>query len=854
MQGNVIPLSQLMQGGGARFIIPVYQRNYDWKKANCKKLYDDLIDVSQTDKKKHFFGSIVYKPSGMMSEVIIIDGQQRLTTVSLLLLAMMNLLFEGKVTSNEESKAEMIKDLYLTNPFKKGDEKLKLKPIKKDNLAFQKLFGDPDEFIMSSNMTVNYLYFYNRIQEKNINIDELFSALQKLEIMQVSLDSPEDDPQLIFESLNSTGLDLSEGDKIRNFILMGETPSNQEEYYEKYWNLIEEKTAYDVSDFIRHYLTLKQNKIPNFSNIYFDFKEYVTVNGITIKSLLIDLLAYAKRYEQIKEASTTTKGVNEVLKRINVLEMNVMTPFFLETLKNYEETILSEDELLDIFRVTENFIVRRSICNLPTNALNKIYSTLNRDVLKLKTNQDNYADVMKYILLNKTGSARLPKDDEFREAINSKDFYHINNKWRAYIFNRLENRESKETTEIIDGLLNAKKYSIEHIMPQTLSKEWQKDLGKNYKEVHEIWLNRIANLTVTGYNSNYSNRTFSVKRDMRDGFKASPFRLNEYLKKAERWTEQELKARAKDMEKNALNLWKYPSTAFEPIIIDVGTVPFDSDQDYTGMTVAAFEFLGSGRISVKYWKEMIIKIIKMLFDKDPSGLYQLAASGESGLAASFIEEGRDGYVEIAERLYFYGETSTWAKENSLKKLFELYRIAEDDLMIEFRDGEIGDPEGKKKIQNAVMDTIKSVLDTNPEIIRDSKANFRYIRFTTQTLDALVEKTGSGWTASKRVLLYECDIKSGKIGFTLYVGPGEESTRQKILKIAERNQTQTIFSEISSGKKWTQIYRKDILTKNYIEQYKDNLEVLKKDIKAEIEGFFKTDMFQINEIIASEYRS
>lgn len=185
-------------------------------------------------------------------------------------------------------------------------------------------------------------------------------------------------------------------------------------------------------------------------------------------------------------------------------------------------------------------------------------------------------------------------------------------------------------------------------------------------------------------------------------------------------------------------------------------------------------------------------------------------------------------------------------------MFELYKIAEDDLMIEFRDGEFGDPEGKKKIQNAVMDTIKSVLDTNPEIIRDSKANFRYIRFTTQTLDALVEKTGSGWTASKRVLLYECDIKSGKIGFTLYVGPGEESTRQNILKIAERNQTQTIFSEISSGKKWTQIYRKDILPKNYIEQYKDNVEDLKNEIKGKIDGFFSTDMIHINEIIAREY--
>jgi uncharacterized protein with ParB-like and HNH nuclease domain len=846
MQGNVIPLSQLMQGGGALFIIPVYQRNYDWKKANCKKLYDDLIDVSKTNKNKHFFGSIVYKPSGMMSEVVVIDGQQRLTTVSLLLLAMMNLLFEGKVTSNEESTAEMIKDLYLTNPFKKGDENLKLKPIKKDNIAFHKLFGDPDDFIMSSNMTVNYLYFYNRIQEKNISIDELFKAIQKLEIMQVSLDAQDDDPQLIFESLNSTGLDLSEGDKIRNFILMGESPAHQEEYYDKYWNVIEEKTAYDVSDFIRHYLTLKQNKIPNFSNIYFDFKEYVTANAISIESLLIDLLAYAKRYEQIKKASTTIKGVNEVLKRIYVLEMSVTTPFFLEILKNYEAEVFSADEIINVFQVIETFLVRRSICDIPTSSLNKIFSTLNRDVLKLKTSQDDYAEVMKYFLLTKTGTSRMPKDEEFREAIKTKDFYHINNKWRAYIFNRLENGNSKETTEIVDGLLNAKKYSIEHIMPQTLSKEWQKELGEDFEQVHEIWLNRLANLTVTGYNSNYSNRVFSAKRDMPDGFKNSPFRLNDHLKKAKQWTEQELEERSKDMEKNALGLWKYPSTSFEPIAIDVGFAPFDSEQDYTGMTIAAFDFLGSGRIPVKYWKEMIINIIKMLFDKDPSILYQLAAAEEPGLAISFIEDERDGYVKIAERLYFYGETSTWAKENSLKKLFELYKIAEDDLMIEFKD------DGKNKIHKAVVETIKSVLDSNPEVIRDSKMNFRYIRFTTQTLDDLIEKSGMGWTSSGRILLYECDIKSGKIGFTLYVGPGEESVRQKILNIVEKNQSQGIFSEIGSGKKWTQIYRKDILPKNYIDQY-DDVEDIKNDIKAKLDTFFNTDMIQINEAIAREYQ-
>lgn len=247
MKGSECRLIEYMDGSKKRFIIPVYQRNYDWKMENCKQLYDDLVKVVRKNRKSHFFGSIVsvYEPSGRNTDFLVIDGQQRLTTVSLLLLAMYNLMEKNIVSPQEPSLKEQIYEDFLVDKYQPKETRMKLKPIKNDQNAFGKLFGDERDYIQGSNLTANYNYFYERIQKQEISVDQLFDAICKLEIINITL-SEGDDPQLIFESLNSTGLDLNEGDKIRNFILMSLPANVQNDYYENYWNKIEECTRYDV--------------------------------------------------------------------------------------------------------------------------------------------------------------------------------------------------------------------------------------------------------------------------------------------------------------------------------------------------------------------------------------------------------------------------------------------------------------------------------------------------------------------------------------------------------------------------------------------------------------------------------
>ena len=294
MKGSETKLIKYMEGADKRFVIPVYQRNYDWKIENCKQLFDDLIKIIRNGRKSHFFGSIVstYNPDGDYEEHQIIDGQQRLTTVSLLLLAMYNLIKQGKAVPNDKRLGDRIFEDYLVDKYQPEETRIKLKPIKNDRKAFGKLFDGEEEHIGGSNLTTNYNYFYERIQKEEIAIDELFQAIRSLEIIHIRLDN-EDNPQLIFESLNSTGLDLSEGDKIRNYMLMGLPTKQQETYYEKYWNKIEENTNYQVDLFVRDYLSIKQQATPSLNKIYFTFKEYVEDGGIETEILLIDLLDYA---------------------------------------------------------------------------------------------------------------------------------------------------------------------------------------------------------------------------------------------------------------------------------------------------------------------------------------------------------------------------------------------------------------------------------------------------------------------------------------------------------------------------------------------------------------------------------
>lgn len=716
MKGSECRLIEYMEGSKKRFIIPVYQRNYDWKTENCKQLFDDLIKVIKNNRRSHFFGSVVsvYEPSGRNTEFLVIDGQQRLTTVSLLFLAMYNLINNEVLFPQEASLGKQIYEDFLVDKYQPQDTRIKLKPVKNDQKAFGKLFDSVEEHIRGSNLTANYNYFYDRIQKQEITIDELFDAICSLEIINITLNNA-DNPQLIFESLNSTGLDLSEGDKIRNFILMGLPAKEQDEYYNKYWNRIEECTKYDVSSFVRDYLSVKQLAIPSQKRIYISFKEYIEQAALMPEDLLKDLLAYAKRYEILVNGGAKNKALDACIYRLNRLETTVTRPFFLEVLRLYDENKLDISQVTDVFLITENYLFRRNICDLPTNALNKIFLMLHRETIRYDGTNVNYVEKFKYTLLSKKEKARFPDEDEFAAGFTEKQVYQMNSKNKIYILERLENYGTAEDKDVYghcdDGI-----YSIEHIMPQHLTPAWVKELGDDYEQIHELWLHRIANLTLTAYNSKYSNSTFEEKKTMKNGFEESGIRMNTYIAKKDKWTLAEIEERNQYLMGRALEIWAAPSTEFKPEGKQLDSYTLDDDSVLSGRLIARFSYKNTEQ-PVASWVEMYQKMLQILYAEDKGIITKLAASTEDNIALHFTtkEEDFTKSVEIGDGIYVWTNTNTQSKLSVLNRVFKLYDADPTDLVFYLRDEneEIEDEAGtryelRRKYWTYALDLIKEV--------------------------------------------------------------------------------------------------------------------------------------------------
>ncbi len=689
MKGSECRLIEYMDGSKKRFIIPVYQRNYDWKIENCKQLYNDLVKVVKNEQKNHFFGSIVsvYEPSGRNTDFLVIDGQQRLTTVSLLLLAMYNLMEKGVIQPEEPSLKEQIYEDFLVDKYQPKETRMKLKPIKNDQNAFGKLFGDERDYIQGSNLTTNYSYFYDRIQKQEITIDQLFDAVCKLEIINITLNN-EDNPQLIFESLNSTGLDLSEGDKIRNFILMGLPADKQNDYYERYWNKIEEYTKYDVSAFIRDYLSIKQLEIPSQRKIYSSFKDYVESVSIETKQLLEDLLEYARRYYILLAGNTGNKVLDACIYRLNRLETTVTRPFFLEVLRLYDEKKISMEQVGESFLITEKYLFRRTVCDLPTNALNKIFLMLHREIVRYDGTENDYVEKLKYALLSKKERARFPDDDEFAAAFSERQIYLMNAKNKIYILERLENAGTAEDKDIYRHC-DAGEYSIEHIMPRHLTPAWVEELGENYQKVHEVWLHRIANLTLVAatYNSRYSNSSFEEKKSMKNGFSDSGIRLNAFVEKQNHWTEAEMKERSRSLTKEALEIWNLPKTEYKPKEKQMDSYTLDDDASaLIGRQIARFRYKNIEQ-PVTSWVDTYQRVLQILFAKDKSVLINLALSHEDGIAVHFSMNPKDypKCVEVGDGIYVWTNTNTQNKLSVLTRLFKLYEEEPTELVFYLRD-------------------------------------------------------------------------------------------------------------------------------------------------------------------------
>lgn len=447
-----------------QFVIPIYQRVYSWEKEQCKQLWDDIIKIGGNDKMDgHFIGSIVFVHDGIYTtnhnELLIIDGQQRLTTITLLLIALRNYLNDEDEFLEKFSR-QKIQKRYLINSDEKGDKKFKLilSDSDKDTLLYliDKDKRKPSE--PSSKIMENFKLFEEWVSNTN-KLETIFKGLDKLMVVEISLERGKDNPQLIFESMNSTGKDLTQTDLIRNYILMGLEPEKQKIFYKKYWRAMEEDFKQNetlFNRFVRHYLTIK-TKTPNINKVYVALKDYRQKEGIGIEDLLKDLQKYCGYFCQIVFKKEADKDLNKALSFLVDLEMDVIYPLLLELYSDYSDGVLSKDDFRRSIALIESYICRRAVCGLGTNSLNKVFPSFTKHIQK-----DEYFESLKAHFLLLKNNQRFPENDEFKEEFMWKDFYKFQK--NEYFFERLENFDTKEP-------VNTKGLTIEHIMPQELTEE-----------------------------------------------------------------------------------------------------------------------------------------------------------------------------------------------------------------------------------------------------------------------------------------------------------------------------------------------------------------------------------------------
>ncbi|WP_231230359.1 DUF262 and DUF1524 domain-containing protein [Helicobacter pylori] len=533
-----------------QLVIPIYQRVYSWEKEQCKQLWDDIIKIGGNDKMDgHFIGSILYVLDGIThsdNTLLIIDGQQRLTTITLLLTALRDHLSD---------KRKEIEDHYLINSDKDGDKKFRLILSEPDRDTLLSLIDEnrrkPSE--PSLKIVENFKLFEEWVSNTN-QLETIFKGLDKLMIVKIALEKGKDDPQLIFESMNSKGMELAQTDLIKNYIVMETETEKQESFYNKYWRAMEEDFKQNekwFDRFVRHYLTIKTREIPNISKIYVALKDYRQKERIGIEDLLKDLQKYCGYFCQIVFKKEANKDLNKALGFLVDLEMDVIYPLLLELYSDYSDGVLSKADFRRSIALIESYICRRAVCGLGTNSLNKVFPSFARHIQK-----DEYFKSLKAHFGYLTEKQRFPNNDEFKDCFITIDFYKF--KKREYFFERLENFDRKER-------VYTHEYTTEHIMPQTLTEEWERDLGENFQEIHNKYLHTIGNLTLTGYNLEYSNKSFQEKRDMEKGFKDSPLRLNQGLRDLESFGEEKIKKRANDLADLALKIWTYPNLDAETL-------------------------------------------------------------------------------------------------------------------------------------------------------------------------------------------------------------------------------------------------------------------------------------------------
>jgi len=546
--------------GPKQFVIPIYQRTYSWQIAQCNKLFNDILRISKDGSSPgHFIGSVVYFQESIhtvsdVPKLLVIDGQQRLTTISIMIAALAEFVRDNQV--DIDTNFTKLQNYYLLNAEEEGELRYKLLLTRRDKDSLINIIkGVPLGNDASLRVADNFKFFKEKINAENAV--DIYNGIMRLFIVDVALEKDKDNPQLIFESLNSTGLDLSQADLIRNYILMGQEIKLQTELYEKYWYPMEQSYGNEYTAsfdwFMRDYLSVKTGTIPRIDRVYDSFKTYASSSKApdTITEVVQDIYKFSGYYVNMVLHKEPDTELQKGFKNISKLKVDVCYPFLLPVYNDYETGTITNDEFKQIISLVENYVFRRAICGIPTNSMNKTFATIYKAIQKT-----DYLEGVKAAFQILDSYKRFPTDTEFEREIVVKEVYNFRN--RNYMLSKLENYKRKEFVNVDD-------YTIEHIIPQNpeLSNEWQKMLGEDWKEVQSKYLHSLGNLTLTGYNSELSDKPFSQKKTMEGGFNDSPIRLNDFLRKVDIWNAENIEARAKELAEKARQIWFAPNLSQE---------------------------------------------------------------------------------------------------------------------------------------------------------------------------------------------------------------------------------------------------------------------------------------------------
>ena len=609
-------VSELIAKENRQFKIPVYQRSYDWRPSQCKRLYEDIIHSIDKGLDNHFTGTVVYinsKYSSSHSEEIVIDGQQRITTILILLKAL-----HDKAISSDDIELRRSIETYILN--RNGEYQAKLIPVKNDFQDYNKLMMDDVELLShGSNFYQNYKIFSKLIDEsldKGLSLRQVLEGIKKLLVVEIVLNEADgDNPQAIFESINSTGLDLTLSDQIRNFILM--TDKDQDRLFEQYWVPIQESIGKNhLSDFFVTYLNMSTTENIKLENTYEKFKKYFYENNLNSEEILNELKHYSQLYKVlITNSENYSDEVNKYSDDLRILNQSTIYPFLLKVLDDHSTDRLSNDELVKVLRFFVVYSLRRIIVGIPSNTLRSLYKTLYKRVFTNEDKYENYYDSITNFFINVKNRDALPSEEEFKQQLLIDKLYQKRNVCK-YILSTIENASSNEKVDVSD-------LTIEHVMPQSLPIDWKDYLGAEAELIRDKYLHTIGNLTITGYNSELSARPFDQKKEMIQE-QSKMVILNQDIINAKKWDEGTIKNRANRLVSLALKRFEIEinSESIEVLTNDSQATLMDYSK-FHGAQAKGYSFNGVYK-PVKDFNDLLKNILEDLYEIDSALLEKIA--------------------------------------------------------------------------------------------------------------------------------------------------------------------------------------------------------------------------------------